>query len=380
MYFATFILKNLLRRPVRTALTVLGLAVAVGSMVALLGISHNVTQSVVELFEKRGIDLMVTAAGKTDQLASDMRQEMVDEARAVEGVADVAPGLVEMVEVTRDSGSSLNVLIQGWAPDSFTFDTVTLLSGRKLQRGDAGKAMLGTTLAGNMNKGVGDHIAIQGEDFEVVGTYRSFNVFENGSAVILLDESQRMMGRQGRVTGFSVRVEPGANVEAVQQRIAALKDPKDPTLRLAAQTTQEYVSGQTHLKLVRAMAWMVSAVALAIGVISMLNTMVMSVLERTHEIGILRAVGWPRGRVVVMVLGEAVLLGLAAAVVGAAGADLATYALSLSPKVNGFIEGGVAPVVMLEGIGLAAFIAFAGGAYPALRAARLLPTEAIRHD
>lgn len=380
MYFATFVLKNLARRPVRTGLTVLGLAVAVGSMIALLGISHNVNGAVGDLFEKRGIDLMVTAAGKTDQLASDMRQSLVEEASRLEGVAETAPGLVEMVEVTRESGSSLNVLIQGWPSNAFAFDTLTTLSGRKLDDGDTRKAMLGTTLADNMNKRIGDTIDIQGEPFEIVGVYRSFNVFENGSAIILLSEAQRMMGRPERVTGFSVRVQPGVEIDAVRDRISALKDPKDPTLRLAAQSTSEYVNGQIHLKIVRAMVWMVSIVALAIGVISMLNTMVMSVLERTHEIGILRAVGWPRGRVVKMVLGEAMLLGFAAAIVGTVVAGVGTYFLSLSPRVNGFIEGRLAPTVILEGIGLAALIALIGGAYPAVRAAKLLPTEAIRHE
>ena len=298
MYFATFILKNLARRPVRTALTVLGLAVAIGSMIALLGISHNVNSSVEDLFEKRGIDLMVIAAGKTDQLASDMRQGLLEEARRVEGVADAAAALIDMQDITRESGSTLNALIQGWPANSFPFETLTLLGGRKLEAGDARKTMLGITFAENLNKSVGDTLLIHGETFEIVGIYRSFNVFENGSAIILIDEAQRLMDRPGRITGFSIRVVPNADIEAVRARIAALRDPKDPTLRLAVQTSQEYVSNQTHLKIVRAMSWMVSFIALVIGVISMLNTMVMSVLERTHEIGILRAVGWPpkRGR------------------------------------------------------------------------------------
>lgn len=380
MYFSTFILKNLFRRPVRTALTVLGLAVAIGSMVALLGISHNVNQAVEDLFSKRGVDLMVTAAGKTDPLASDMRESILEVVEKVPGVAAVAPGLVDMVEVTRPSGSSINTIINGWNTEGFSFDTLTILSGRKLQNGDDHKLMLGETFANNLGKGVGETVTIQGEDFEVVGVFRSFSVFENGSGVMLLPESQRLMGRKGRITGFSVRIEPGVDVETVKQRLEELRDPKDTTLRLAAQTTLEFVNNQTHLKLVRAMSWMVSIVALAIGVISMLNTMIMSVLERTHEIGILRAVGWPRLRVVSMVLGEAVILGLAAAAVGSFGADAMTHLLSQFPRVNGFIEGGIAPVVMVEGLVLAGVIAFVGGAYPAIRAARLLPTEAIRHE
>jgi putative ABC transport system permease protein len=71
---------------------------------------------------------------------------------------------------------------------------------------------------------------------------------------------------------------------------------------------------------------------------------------------------------------------LAAAVLGAIGATATTYVLSQFPQVNGFIEGGIAWSVILEGTGLSVLIALVGGAYPAIRAARLLPTEAIRHE
>lgn len=383
MYFAAFIAKNLTRRPARTALTVLGLAVAVGSMIALMGISHNVIRSVEESFDKRGVDLVVTAAGKTSQLNSDFSEDLVRQTEALPGVIGVAPATVDLLELTRDSGNSDSVMVQGWKPDNFAFDQITVLSGRSLQPGDTGKVMLGSKLADGLGKGVGDSVTILGEKFEVVGVFRSFVVFENGGAILTLAEAQKLSGK--RITGFSLRVaksdpDSTAEVEAVKQAIGQLRDPKDPTVRLSAQTSQEYSMTAPHLKMLRAMAWMVSSVAILIGVIGMLNTMVMSVLERTQEIGILRAVGWPRRRVVAMVLGEAVLLGVAAAAVGSLGAVAVTYGLSLSPKVNGFIEGGIAPVVVAEGLAITVLLGLVGGAYPAVRAARLLPTEAIRHD
>jgi putative ABC transport system permease protein len=98
------------------------------------------------------------------------------------------------------------------------------------------------------------------------------------------------------------------------------------------------------------------------------------------EIGILRAVGWPPARVVRMVLGESVLLSLAGAALGTVGAVALTYLLTLSPRVSGFIQGGIAPVVIAQGLAITLAIGLVGGLYPALRAARLLPTEALRHD
>ncbi len=156
------------------------------------------------------------------------------------------------------------------------------------------------------------------------------------------------------MTGFSVRVRkttdnPDAEIESVRQRILALTEENGKPVRLSVQTTGEYVQSASHIRLTRAMVWMVSVIAIVIGVISMLNTMAMSVLERTQEIGILRAVGWTRWRVIRMVLGEAVMLGVASAVVGTIGAIVATHVLAASPKVNGFIEAGIAPVVIVAG-------------------------------
>jgi putative ABC transport system permease protein len=187
------------------------------------------------------------------------------------------------------------------------------------------------------------------------------------------------------VTGFSVRVkkpspDSSAEIDAVKTKIEALRDPEDPSVRLNAQTPQSYVDSVSQLKLVNAISWLVSAIGLIVGVIGMLNTMVMSVIERTQEIGILRAVGWPPRRVIAMVLGESLLLGLAAAILGTVGAILATHVLTLFPQVNGFIEGGIAPNVIVEGLIFTVAIGLLGGAYPAFRAARLLPTEAIRHE
>jgi putative ABC transport system permease protein len=108
--------------------------------------------------------------------------------------------------------------------------------------------------------------------------------------------------------------------------------------------------------------------------------MIMSILERTQEIGILRAVGWPAGRVIRMVLGESMILALLAAAVGTVGAIAGTHLLVLSPQVSGFVEPGVPASVIGLGFAVTVFIGLVGGVYPAFRAARLLPTEAIRHD
>ena len=217
-----------------------------------------------------------------------------------------------------------------------------------LDAGDTHKVLLGQRRAAALNKKVGDTITFDADTqhpYEVVGVFKSHVVFEDSGAIVSFSDGQALTGK--RVTGFSVRVkrttpDGQAEIAAVKQKIEALRDPKDPTAKLDAQSPEKYVQSVSQLQLIRAVAWLVSAIAFAVGVITMLNTMAMSVMERTQEIGILRAVGWRRFRVVRMILGEAVVLAAAAAAAGTVIAFLGMQSLTLSPKVNGFIEPDLA--------------------------------------
>ena len=112
----------------------------------------------------------------------------------------------------------------------------------------------------------------------------------------------------------------------------------------------------------------------------MLNTMIMSVFERTREIGILRALGWRRRRVLTLILGEAIGLGLLGTLLGIAFALLGLRAIVLAPTARGFIDPNLPLPVMIFGILLGLALSIVGGLYPALRAASLDPSEAIRHE
>jgi putative ABC transport system permease protein len=116
---------------------------------------------------------------------------------------------------------------------------------------------------------------------------------------------------------------------------------------------------------------------LFIGAIGMLNTMVMSVFERTREIGTLRAIGWKKSRVARMVIGESLLLSIGGAVAGSlAGIALTKFLATL--KNASFMSGEIPPAVIAQGCIVAVLVGLAGAIYPALWSANLLPTEALR--
>ena len=179
-----------------------------------------------------------------------------------------------------------------------------------------------------------------------------------------------MMGRQAQVTGFVVAAKSSddAGVSALARRI------EREVAGVAAVPARDFVQGDLQIRLTKTMAWATTVVALILGSIGLLNTMVMAVFERTGEVGLLRALGWRRRRVLALILGEAVILGLLGSVVGTGLAYAGVRALQLDPTSRGFIDPNLPPAVIL-GIGLAMGVGLSllGGLYPAVRAAIARP-------
>ena len=383
MYFATFLLKNLVRRKARSLLTILGIAVAIGTVVTLRGVSYGFERSFRANFERRGIDLVVVSAGIPDQLRSNLDEDIGTQIERIAGVRRVSSGLLELVDIQRGD-SNISILVNGWRPGGAQLDDLTIVSGRAIRPEDSRAIMLGATLAEILHKGVGDTVTMQDERYDVVGVYRSFDLFENGGAVVPLTTLQREMVRPKSVTGFTVELEAAQDKEAladtVRLRIDALVDAKGKSCGVTAQPTRAYVSGTIYIRMANGMAWITSGIALIVGGITILNTMITAVIERTKEIGLLQALGWVRARVLGMVLGEALLLSLTGAAVGIGAAMLVIRWLAGLPQTSGFVSGAVSPVVIAEGLGLTLLMSLIGGVGPAYRAAGLQPTEALRHE
>jgi putative ABC transport system permease protein len=382
MHFFTLIWKNVWRRKVRCALTGLGVALAVAAAVALVSFSSGFEQSSEEVYSGHGIDLVVLRSGVAERLTSSLSEEIAEQLMALPHVRAVNPSLTDMVSL--GEGSLIGVPVHGWRESSFIFRDMEFTSGKPFAAGEHGTALLGQSLAKSLKKQVGEQVDIEGKAFRVGGIYRGLNVFEDSTAVVELGDLQLLMDRPGQVTEFQVQLETGpdanATAEALRPQIAALKNPQGDRWGLAAVPTGEYITGSTEIRIVRGMSRVTSLIAVLIGSIGMLNTMVMSVLERTGEIGLLRAIGWRKRRVLGMIMGESLLISLAGSVVGLCGAWLIVNGLSRAPMLQGLVRPELTLLVLSQGFLLALVVGVLGGAYPAWLGASQSPWEALRNE
>ncbi|MEN6458486.1 MAG: ABC transporter permease [Thermoguttaceae bacterium] len=378
MRFHTFVLKNLVRRRVRSTLTIVGMAVAVGGVVALVGISSGSVNSFLAIYQKKNIAIIVDQRGAKQRLTSTLSEDLGEQIAKIPGVKQVDTGLVDYTSL-EDLGISA-LVVQGWIPDSPAMRALNVApGGHAITAADKHGVLLGADLAESLAKKVGDKIPLFDDgEFTVLGIVKSPIPYEASSMWVSLKDLQKFMGRQGQVSGYAIIVDDPNDkkeVERIRAAIAALA----PNIR--AKTAEESVTSTTEIRFIQASSWITSAIAIIIGAVGVLNTMIMSVAERTREIGILRAIGWRKHRIVRMIMMESLGLSLTGGIIGTACALVITPLLGKHPAVAGLINADIAnPHIIGFGIAMALGMGLLGAAYPAYRGAQLMPTEALRHE
>ncbi len=376
MRFNKLVVKNIIRRPARSVLTVSGISVAVAAVVALVGISRGFETSLLKIYETQKVDVIVSKRGAIQSMASSLPESLGPKIAALDGVDRISPGLVDVVSF--EDFNLFGVVVQGRPVDSFLVEGLKITQGENLHPGVEREIILGVTLAKNLEKKVNDTLdVIDGFPFKIVGIYDANNVFENGAIVMKLEEMQAMMDREDEVSAYVVATtsRDRDEIRDLCERVKAILPG-----RLEAMASHDYVDTRREILMARSVAWLTSTIALVVGTIGMLNTMMTTVFERTREIAVLRAIGWRKRNVMKLILSESVMLGVVGAFLGIILAVTLTQLLCRMPAAANIVSGDIAPEIMLQGFVVALGVGLIGGIYPAYRASQMQPVEALRQE
>lgn len=363
--------RNLLRRPARTALTLLGVALAVASYVALTGLAKGMIEGASASHEERGVDLVVTHRGMVELYSGSLPQELGAVIRKQPGVADVAAELLTALEF-----SDGQAIVAGWPVDQFTFREMRLKEGRAPKPG-AGEVAIGEALAQAAGVGVGGEIELNFEMFRVVGISAYDNGYLRNMAIMPLEDLQALLARPDTVSLYQIRLHDPGNAEASEAIRAAIMALR-PNLNVS--TTAEAVRSTKLVQMIDSSSFAISLVALAIGCLSVLNTMAMGVEERTREIGILAAIGWTRGRILGLILSEGFLIAGLGGIVGIGLGWIGHDYLVTSVTQGAELDASTILGQALRAQAIALLVGLIGAFIPAWRASRLAPAAALRRQ
>lgn len=370
MTFFTVVIRGLLRRPLRTGLTLAGISIGIAAVVALVGMSRGFEKGWQVGLKARGTDIVVS------NKSGSLTPKPFD--ASVRDLIAKIPGIVAtcdlLVQVTSVEDSDLMILsAREWG--GFSWSNLKVVSGRMPHDAAEEAVVLGQTAAEILKKKVGDPIQIETKELKVVGIVKGGALVEDGSVILSLPLLQKIVGSPNQINAIDVRATPGANEEQLAnltQRIEQLV----PEVR--AVTVSEHLSHDEGFRLVKAMSWGTSLLAILVGVLGVMNTMLMTVFERTHEICVLLAVGWKRSRIMQMILYESALLGLFGGIVGVAIGAIGVQVLSKAPAIRGLLQPDLGIPLLGLSVVIAVAVGIISGLYPAWRSSRLTPSLALQ--
>jgi putative ABC transport system permease protein len=319
--------------------------------------------------KSRGTDIVVSNL-KSALTPKPFSASVVDRIKPLPHVAETASLLVDFVSV--EKADLMIVSARQWG--GFGWKNLKVVKGRLPKDANEKAVVLGTNAAEELGKKVGDKLQLETEELDVVGIVDGGAFVENGAVILSLPLYQEITGNQGKISVVDVGVTPGTTDQEIAKLI---QDINAAVPEARAVTAGENIHDSQAYKIIHAMSWGTSLLAVLVGVLGVMNTMLMTVFERTQEICVLLAIGWKRMRIVRMILLESALLGFLGGIGGVALGLVGVKLLANAPVIHGLLEPDLSAELFFRGVLIAVVVGIFSGLYPAWRSSRLMPSQAL---
>ena len=380
--------KNLVRRPLRNTLTIVGLAVAVAVLACLSAFDHGSRRALATEADRMGLQLMLVPLGcpydaaarvlKGRELENSLPESALELARRDPAVGVAAPLL--MVALARPSEGRADMWV-GLDETALTLKPWwRARAGEKWFNG-SNSVILGCDAAEVELRSPGDRFYSPetGERLQVEGVLERSGTSDDSLFFVPLATAQRMFNQLGRLTAIAIRLRDPALLREASGRLQTIPGAQVVTLTEMMGTFLNLVGA------VRTLLLSIAFVALAVSVLSVFNTLLAAVVERTNELCIMRAIGASRRQIVRLITTEALLLTGAGSAAGILLASVAGH--SVESLVKQFVPFApreplfsLTATVLLQSIFIGSIVGVMAVAYPAWRASRLHPAAALKGE
>ncbi|HDH41591.1 MAG TPA: ABC transporter permease [Candidatus Altiarchaeales archaeon] len=394
---------GIMHRKLRSWLTMVGIFVGIIAVVALISLGQGLQRVIDEQFEMVGGDRIIVTPGRGGTLtgvprgsfvAAKLDKSDLDVIEKVRGVDSAAGIILATGNVKADNKRKL-IPIFGVPTDPKyqkllkQIDFFAVDEGRYLKEGDRYKAQVGVRTRDffDADIDVGDKIEIEGIMFDIVGkNKKTGNPFHDSKITIPIETAQELFNKSDGYSMIEVKVEKGSDVsevaENIKKKLRRHRGVKEGEEDFTAETPQNIVRVfKDVFNLVTGFLTGIAAISLLVGGIGIMTTMYTSVLERTHQIGIMKAVGARNSDILLIFLIEAGMLGLVGGVIGVIlGLLLSKFAEYLVVNYGGIdifrVHAG--PELIIGTLLFSFLVGCFSGYLPARRASKMHPVEALR--
>jgi len=383
------VLKNVSHRKLRSWLTILGIVIGVTAIVSLVAVSRSLQTSIEEQFEILGTDkVMIYAKSDIPGFGSGLTD---DDVEIVEGISDFeyVSGMFFKSCKIEYKDERDNVYCAGFSPDNaereFEDFGLDFVEGDTFKT-DSKKVVLGPRIAYDVFEkkiSVKSKIEVEGEDFEFVGILESIGNPEDDSNIYMPLDVLRELFDEGDVISYmTAKVKTGGDLDdGVEKITKELKKVRSEESFEAVSPEQLLEQFGVVLNVLQVMLIGIATISLVVGSIGIANSMYTSVLERTRDIGIMKAVGASNREIITIFLIEAGSMGLVGGIIGIALGTGIAYAVGFGAEQagwGGILKITVEPWLMVFGLFFAVLVGTGSGFMPARKAAKLKPVDALR--